>query len=198
MDLRISSDMMGEHWFRRILHLCTPIFLIYYLLPDPIWTDGPQKVQGLFILLGAVFVFEAIRLSTKKTLPGMRHYEEVRLASYAWASTGLAVLFLTTPIEIAAPVVLGMAWVDPLIGELRGRDHPDYPSVPIAVYFILTLASLTWFFGPDIRVVMISIVISPLAVWVEARRWWRLDDDFTMMVIPAAVAGVMAWTMGLF
>ena len=197
MAAEISSGMRGEHLFRRFIHLCTPLFLAYYWLPSPLWPDGPEKMQGLFVVLGIVYVFEAFRLSTQRTMPGMRHYEETRLASYAWASTGLAVLFLTVPVEIATPVVLGMAWVDPLIGELRGKDSPNYPSVPIAVYFILALVPLTYFYGPDLRVVAISLVIAPLAVWVEAKRWWKLDDDFTMLVVPGAVAAVMAWLMGM-
>ncbi|OPY34496.1 MAG: hypothetical protein A4E32_00225 [Methanomassiliicoccales archaeon PtaU1.Bin124] len=189
--------MRGEHWFRRCIHLCTPLFLFYYWMPSPLWSGGPEKIQGLFVILGIVYVFEAFRLSSKARYPGMRHYEETRLASYAWAATGLAVLFLSVPVEIATPVVIGMAWVDPLIGEMRGRGNPDYPSVPMAIYFVLALTSMTYFYGPDIRVVVIALVISPLAVWVEARRWWKLDDDFTMMVVPAAVAGVLAWIMGL-
>lgn len=118
------------------------------------------------------------------------------MAAYSWAAIGLATVFFTLPFEIAVPAVLGMAWVDPLIGELRSRESQLYPQVPIAAYFVIVLLSLTLVLGFDLRILLVAGITAPVAIWVEKQRWWRLDDDFTMMVIPAFLIALMFLILG--
>ena len=42
---------------RRIVHLSTPVFLLYYFLPSPLWGGGPQKEVGLLLALVATLAF---------------------------------------------------------------------------------------------------------------------------------------------
>jgi hypothetical protein len=187
----MTRKMSREQVFRRLVHLLTPVFLVYYWVPDPVWTDGPSKGVGLVFLLLLVFLFETIRRISGLRVVGLRNYERMRMAAYAWAALGLTFVFLTMPFEIAVPAVIGMAWVDPLIGELRARKRELYPQVPIAVYFFLALISLTLLVGLNAWTFIAAAVSAPVAVWVERQRFWKLDDDLTMMVIPA----VLIWTI---
>lgn len=190
--------MTWEHWLRRLAHLCTPVFLIYYFLPSPVWEGGPQKPLGLLLLLAVVIIFETVRRLVNLSVPVLclRPYERWRMAAYSWAAIGLATVFFTLPFEIAVPAVLGMAWVDPLIGELRSRESQLYPQVPIAAYFVIVLLSLTLVLGFDLRILLVAGITAPVAIWVEKQRWWRLDDDFTMMVIPAFLIALMFLILG--
>lgn len=181
----ITMDMNWEPALRRIIHILTPVFLIYYWVPDPVWDGGPQKESALVFLLLMVFVFETARRALGLRVIMLRKYEGMRMAAYAWAALGLTIVFLTMPLEIAVPAVMGMAWVDPLIGELRLRKSDLYPSVPVAVYFALALISLSWLIGLNAWTFIAAAASAPLAIWVEKQRFWKLDDDLTMNVIPA-------------
>ncbi|MFA5313292.1 MAG: hypothetical protein WC375_08285 [Methanomassiliicoccales archaeon] len=183
--------MSREQMFRRAVHLLTPVFLVYYWVPDPVWPEGPAKGAGLIFLLMMVFLFETIRRISGLNVVGLRNYERMRMAAYAWAALGLTFVFLTMPFEVAVPAVIGMAWVDPLIGELRTRKSELYPGVPIAVYFSLTLIALTLLLGLNVWTFIAAAASAPAAVWVEKQRFWKLDDDMTMMVMPAVLIWVI-------
>lgn len=187
----MTTDMSWEHLARRVIHLCTPVFLVYYWLPSPVWSDGPSKEFGLVFLLLMVFLFEIIRRVSGIKVFGLRSYERWRMASYAWAALGLTIVFLTMPFEIALPSIIGMSWVDPLIGELRERKADLYPLVPIAVYFSIMLISLTILIGLSPWVFVASAASAPVAIWVEKQRFWKMDDDMTMMVMPA----ILIWSI---
>jgi hypothetical protein len=50
--------------------------------------------------------------------------------------------------------------------------------------------------GFDLRILLVAIITAPVAIWVEKQRWWRLDDDFTMMVIPAFLIALVFLIVG--
>jgi len=178
---------------RRIVHISTPVFLIYYFLPDPLWTGGPTRVLGLLILLAIVLVAEALRLAYRPKIIGMRDYEQTHMSAGAWAAIGMTFAFLFFPFGCSAPALMGMGWVDPVIGDLRRKCSPQYPSVPLLLYFLIALVSMAVIIGPTVKVVVAGLVAAPLAIWAERLKTSYVDDDFLMIVIPLiAIAGVTA------
>ncbi len=170
------------HWTRRLVHLSAPLFLVYYWIPDEVY--GASKEIGLLLVLALILVFEAVRLWRGWTFLGLRDYEARRISAFAWASVGLTFTFLFFPLELATPAVTGMAFTDPLIGELRRRKSALYPLLPIAFYFLLVLAIFIVLMGWGWQVLIASIVGTFLAITVERIRTKYVDDDFLMMVVP--------------
>jgi len=179
--------MDRERLFRRIVHMCTPLFLVYYVLPDPLWEGGPDREGALLLVLGIVLVFELIRLLCGIEIPGMRPYERDRISAAAWAAVGMVLVFLFFPLEYAAPVFLGMGLVDPIIGELRARNSRLYPLMPAIIYFILASISMTVLMGSGFEVVAASAVIAAVAILVERPKIRMVDDDFLLIVVPITV-----------
>lgn len=176
--------MDRETVLRRLVHLSTPVFLLYYLAPDPLWDGGITKIQGLLIAFFITMGFEALRLIFKFRIPGMRDYEYRRLSAAAWAALGMTIAFLFFPLEYAAPAFIGMGWVDPLIGELRKRKSRLYPLLPSVVYLSIVLISLSALLEPSVEVVIASLVATALGIGVERIRTRYVDDDFLMLVVP--------------
>lgn len=170
------------HWARRLVHMMAPLFLVYYLIPEEIY--GVDKRVGLLIVLAVILVFEAIRLWRGWTFLGLRDYEAGRISAFAWASIGLTFTFLFFPLELAAPAVTGMAFTDPLIGELRRRKSALYPLLPSVFYFVLVLTIFIALMGWSWQLLLASVVGTILAIGVERIRTKYVDDDFLMMVVP--------------
>lgn len=181
---------------RRLVHMCAPLFLVYYALPDAI--EGADKRWLLVAVLVVVLVFEALRLALGWRLVGMRDYEGGRLSAFAWAAIGLTFTFLLFPLELAAPAVLGMALTDPLIGELRRRKSPLYPLLPSVVYFVLVMTTFELLMGGLWQVVAASAAGTVLAIGVERTRTKYVDDDFLMMVVPLLGMSAVLWLTSSF
>jgi hypothetical protein len=170
------------HCTRRLVHICAPLFLVYYLIPEEIY--GIDKRIALMAVLAMILAFEFVRLWRGWTFLGMRDYEAGTVSAFAWASIGLAFTFLFFPLELAAPAVTGMAFTDPLIGELRCRKSNLYPVLPLVFYFVLVLAIFILLMGWGWQIVLASMVGTVLAIVVERIRIKNVDDDFQMMVVP--------------
>ncbi len=183
---------------RRLVHLMTPLFLVYYLVPDPLWEGGLEREHGLVLMLLIVLVAEALRLAFKPPIIGMREYERGQMCAAAWAAIGMTIAFLFFPVEYSAPALMGMGWVDPVIGILRKRKSSLYPCLPIALYLVIALASMTILIGPVPEVLIASIVATPLAIASERYKVRYVDDDFLMIVVPlVGIAAVFAATGAL-
>ncbi len=176
--------MESGHWFRRFIHMLAPVFLVYYIVPDPIWEGGPSKELLLIVVLVVVLIFEAFRLTYKPRILGMRSYEYRRISAVCWAAIGMTIAFLFFPLDYVAPALIGMGWVDPLCGELRRRDSGLYPSLPLLVYFLIAFLSMSYLMGGSAQVLVASIVATVVAIAIEKPRLRYLDDDFLMLVVP--------------
>jgi hypothetical protein len=172
------------HVLRRLVHISAPAFLIYYFLPDPAFPGVIGNQPGLFLFLVFILVIEALRLHFSPYIIGMRDYEYHRISAAAWTAVALTFTFEFFPFEIALPVVLGMGWVDPIMGMMRARKSKLYPAVPVAVYFILMVVPLSYFFGLTPLVILASVVGTFLGIMSEIKKNWLVDDDFLMIVIP--------------
>lgn len=183
-------NMDREALLRKIVHLSAPLYLVYYLLPSPLWSGGPPRELGLMAVLITVLIVEAVRLYKGVRIPGLRDYEGHRISAAAWAAIGIALAMLFFPLSLAAPAIAGMAFIDPLISMLRSTRW--YPWAPLLAHFLLTLSILLLFYGPSPRPVMAAVLASILAVGAEALRSRRVDDDFLMVVVPLlGMAAVM-------
>jgi hypothetical protein len=172
------------HVFRRMVHLCTPVFLVYYWLPDPLWIGGPGRQISVLALLLIVLNFELWRLRKKPQIIGTRPYEMNRLSAAAWAALAFTIAFLFFPLQYSAPALIGMGWVDPLIGELRARKSKLYPAVPLLVYFAIAFVTLGVLTSQWLVALIASLPATRLAITVENTKTRYLDDDFVMAIVP--------------
>ncbi|MDW5561766.1 MAG: hypothetical protein SA339_00960 [Methanomassiliicoccus sp.] len=167
---------------RRIVHLSTPVFLVYYILPSPLWPGGPQKEAVLLLALAATLIFEAARLALGIRVPGMRPYEADQISAAAWAGIALTFSFLFFPLELTAPVIFGMAWVDPVIGVVRRSKW--YPWLPYALHLTIMMAVLALLVPLDLQWGVAAAVTSAVAIAAEGIKTSYVDDDILMIVVP--------------
>lgn len=181
--------MEREAILRRIVHLSTPVFLVYYFLPSPLWPGGPSKEVGLLLALIATMVFELVRLLRGFRVPGLRPYESEQISAAAWAAIALTFSFLLFPIELTAPVIFGMALVDPVISMVRRTKW--YPWLPYALHLAIMLAVLGLLVPLDARWVIASAAASVAAIAAEGVKTSYVDDDSLMIVVPLLVLFIL-------
>jgi hypothetical protein len=177
--------------------MSSPIFLIYYWLPDPLWVGGLIRPIGLIFALFLTLIFESIRMTKQLNIIGMRPYESSRMSAAAWAGIALVFAFLFFPIEVTAPAIFGMAFIDPMCGELRKRNSRFYPNLPKLAYFVLVMAIMIAIVGLSIGVVVAAALAALVAISVEKTKTRFLDDDFTMLVIPLLVIAIVFFAFGI-
>jgi len=182
--------LMNWQFVRRAVHLCAPLFAVYYFLPDTI-VLGIGKAEGVLLVLLFALGFEALRLIFRIRVPGMRDYEFDRPSAAAFTALGLSIALLLFPIELTLPVLMCMGWVDPLIGELRRRESDLNPWLPFVVYFTIMLLGLAYFMGLTFPVLISAMLITPLAIFLESKRYRFLDDDIILILVPLLLLGLM-------
>ena len=78
-----------------------------------------------------------------------------------------------------------MAWIDPLCGWVRRKDRRLYPWSPLVAYAVLAAAILFLVSDfPVVKLVLLSIVGSVVAIASEYPKLKHLNDDFTMVIFP--------------
>jgi hypothetical protein len=179
--------MISSHLFRRIFHMTAAIYLIYYLLPN-VLLPGFYKWYGVLGIVGGTLVVEIIRLRRSKVLFGLREYEKTRISAFAWFALGMGVALLLFEMEFVVPVVIGMAFIDPLIGEIRRNKIELYPLIPLVCYGFIMLICLLFLSSHNFFFVMILTVLGTVtAIAAESLDVKSIDDDFLMIVIPLLV-----------
>ncbi len=192
LGARLGGDEeLGERAWRRILHLLGALAVFYYLVPENFFIWFPKWVV-LLLLLALIVAVESMRHAMGLELPTIRSFEANRIGSYAFYSVALAAALFFFPEPIAVAVILGAAFVDPLIGELRQRAAARryYPIVPGIAYLIIGVSTFRLLGGWSWTASGgFAAVVALLAVAVEwpKRSWW--DDDLTMILVP----GLFVW-----
>lgn len=189
----LSSRIRAEESaVRRLVHLCLPVFLLYYLIPDDTWIGIDKRL----VLLGALFVFiifEFLRLAYQIRVFGTREYEMDNMAAYLWAGIGFTVAFLLFDYALVVPALLGMAWIDPLSGFLRSRKSGLYPWLPFASYLVLAAVALAVISGfAPLSVVFIAAAGAASGIAAEHKKIRLVDDDFLMLVVPLVVMTIVS------
>jgi len=181
--------MDRAHLFRRLFHLCAPLILLYYIVPDIfLWLP---KFWWVLIVLACLLIVEAVRLGTGKVFFGLREYEGKQLSAYAWAGIGITLGFYFFPPAFVACAVFGIGWIDPLIGEMRKRKKMRYyPYVPLLAYVLIVLGCLLTLTDIELPTILIlGAVASASAIAIEKPRL-PVDDDFLMLIVPLIILTV--------
>jgi len=172
-----------------MVHALIALAPVYYLLPVEIGSTGVRRWMLLVLFLGAMIAFESFRLAKGWKFFGLRPHETKQIASFAWAAAGITATLWLFPMEIASAALVGMAMVDPLAGSLRGARFRDAITLSASclAYLALALAVLLAAGEHDLLGCFgLALVGTALAIpseWVDVRH---IDDDFLMLVIPAA------------
>lgn len=167
---------------RKAVHISAPLFLVYYLLPTPLWPGGISRESGLLLALALAMAFELSRLVLGLRVLGMREYEADQMSAGAWAAIALTFAFIFFPLEMAAPVIIGMALVDPVISVVRKTTW--YPWLPYLMHAAIMITVLSLLLQLDLRIVLVSMATSAVAIAAEGIKTRYVDDDFLMIALP--------------
>ncbi len=179
--------------FRRAFHLASPVFLVYYLLPDDLWVGFPKPLLA-FLLWAVTLVIEALRLVLEVDIIGIREYERGQISAYFWGGTGLVIGLLFFPPPFVVVVMVGMAWVDPLCALSRQRG--GYPFVPLLAYGAIAFTGV-WLLADFslVSALMIALLGTSLAIAAEYPNVEFVDDDFTMQMAPLVGTTLLSWLL---
>jgi hypothetical protein len=183
---KINSLDFDAHWYRRVFHAFGASFLVYYMLPNIDWVNLLKFWIPMFIIIFA-FTLEWLRLKGRVSSDhffGLRIYEQNRIGSYVFFAVAILILLLFFPQQIAIPCILCATIGDPVMGEIRNRLGMNY------VYFFGFLLCMIFFMiswlNADVKLIILISVVGGLgAVIGETKKFWWLDDDFMIQIVPA-------------
>jgi len=187
---KIDSLEFNAHWYRRVFHTFGAAFLVYYILPSDIeWLNLAKFWVPLGIVIFTILL-EYLRISGKidsKHFFGLRMYEKNRAGSYVFFAVGiLLLLLLRFPQQIAIPCILCACIADPIMGEVRHRFEKKYVYITGFIVCLLFF-TITWYKASTWLMLLVSIVGATGAVIGETKKFWWLDDDFMIQMLPAVL-----------
>ncbi|TLZ64933.1 MAG: hypothetical protein E6K13_00940 [Methanobacteriota archaeon] len=181
----MAEGVPAPHLFRRLFHLASPVFLVYYWIPPDLGNPQTGLTREALLLLsaGTVLAVDLGRLALRIPVFGLRKYEAGRVSAFAWGTIGLALALALFPPLLVIPAFCGMAWIDPLCAWSRRTGR--YPWLP-AVAYALVFAFLTGGFGglTILKVAALTAIATPLALLAEYPDIRVVDDDFLMTMVP--------------
>lgn len=195
---KINSIELEAHWFRRVFHTFAASFLIYYLLPDDPWITTLKILIAVGIVV-FVIILEYLRIKGKirsSNFFGLRIYEEKRPASYVFFGVALLILLVFFPQQIAIPCILCACFSDPIMGEIRhrlGKKEAHIGGFLTGMFFFI----ITWHTVDMPILILISIIGASAAVIGETKKFWLIDDDFMIQMLPAVILFLL-WQVLLF
>ena len=189
---KINSLDFDAHWYRRVFHAFGASFIFYYMLPDLDWINT-MKFWVPPIVVALAISLEILRLKGKISSDhffGLRMYEKNRVGSYLFFAVGVLILLRFFPQQIAIPCILCACLADPIMGEVRHRFGKRYVY---AIGFLLCMLFfiITWY-KADIRLMLLVAIVGAFgAVIGETKKFWWLDDDFMIQMVPALLVLIL-------
>lgn len=181
---------------RRLAHFAIALAPLYYLLPVQLPFIGVRRWVLLIAFFASVAAFEHWRHAKGVTFLGLRPHERWAVASFLWAAAGITLVLWLFPHELASASLVAMALADPLAGELRraGKRFVVVGFLEGVIYLLLALAVLVYMGPwPFAGSVLLALVGATVAVPAECIKTRYVDDDFSMLVLPAIAMTLVAW-----
>ena len=185
---KINSLDFDAHWYRRVFHAFGASFLFYYILPNEEWINVLKFWVPPIIVIIAISL-EILRLKgiiSSEQFFGLRMYEKNRVGSYLFFAIAVLILLRFFPQQIAIPCILCACLADPIMGELRHRYGKK--EVYIFGFLLCLLFFMVSWYKADVRLmVLVSLIGAFGAVIGETKKFWWIDDDFMIQMVPAVI-----------
>jgi len=190
---KITSLDFDAHWYRRVFHAFGACFLIYYLLPDIDWINFLKLIVPPVIVVFAASL-EILRLKGKINgdhFFGLRMYEKDRVGSYVFFAVGIMLLLMLPWQAISIPCILCACLGDPIIGEIRIHFGKRYAYI-LGFLTCMLFFMLVWYTTGIALFLLVSIIGGLGAIIGETQKFWWLDDDFMIQILPAILL-IIIW-----
>jgi dolichol kinase len=186
---KVDSLDFDAHWYRRIFHTFGACIVIYYVFPSDIYWISHIKFWVPIALCILVLLLELLRIKgvvNSKHFFGLRMYEKNRAGSYVFFAVAAVILLLFFPQQIAVPCILCACIADPVIGELRHRIGKN--NAAICGFFLCMIFFIVNWYKADLSILLLISIIGAFgAITGEIKKFWWLDDDFMIQMIPAVL-----------
>jgi len=196
---KINEIRFDAHWYRRVFHTFGASFIWYYTLPNMGWVNLLKTIIPILIV-SALLVIEILRIKGKIGLNhffGLRMYEKNRIGSYLFFGIGILILLLFFPQQIAIPCILCACIADPILGEIRTKFNEK--TVYLTGFILcMSIFALTWYKTNLIFTLLISLIGGAGAVIGEMKKFWWLDDDIMIQILPAIMIAATVASIQFF
>ncbi len=193
-EMELDSDVhhgqrFGEHLARRLVHISSSLFVLYFYLPDVIVRIGPFELyKPVFLVL--LYLLIPVQMEYRRLRKGdsffmLREYESSRAAAYFWTVSSSIMLCLLSeiglPEYIAAPSILVSAMGDPLLGELRPYHRRYSWGITYLVAFSIFYVFLAYGSPNPLAMVLVASAAGFSTIFSESlniRLVWGLRPEF--------------------
>lgn len=195
-DLTIGGPK--AHIFRRVYHviIISIVPWLYYWYFDGLsdaWGISAAKLLSIVIIVQ--MVGEALRIWKGFVCFGLRTYEAKQISAQAWGTCGMCLVFLMAPYRypggsnsvedmafIGLPITWGLAFIDPLVGELKnaGLSVKARSAVATVVDFFIWLICYFWLGTPW----FLCLILPPISIAAEYPSLKAIDDNGMMLLVP--------------
>lgn len=196
---KIESIEYDAHWYRRVFHAFGASLLFYYILPNEDWINVLKFwIPPIIVLI--IISIEILRIKGKISSDhffGLRFYEKKRVGSYVFFAVAILLLLRFFPQHIAIPCILCASVGDPLIGEIRHRYGKQYMYL-IGFLICMVFFIISWYKEDPGIMIIVAVVGGIGAIIGETKKFWWLDDDFMIQIMPALLVGIIWLALPFF
>lgn len=182
-----SVGGLKAHVLRRIFHLSMAFIpWVFYRYGDELGVElSISKERFLSLVLLVIICGESLRLKLGFVVFGQRQYEATQVSALAWGGVSVGiVLLMFEEAKYGYPLIFSLTFIDPLLGEARrmGLDKTKVNLIGTIGAALIWVLCWHLFATPLVLVA----IMAPLVVAAESPRLKWIDDNATMLLIPAA------------
>ncbi len=190
----MAEVTFNESHFRRANHTVGAASILYLWLPESFWGVPKLVIPALSITI--MTLGEIVRFKYGIVFKGLRSHEGSQISSFYWYALAVVLLLVLFPVEIAAPCIFLLAFVDPLAGETRNSGRPLLAASSPFLCFLLGILIFA-IFGYSGKLLVIAATASAIGVAAERLHIPKVDDDLLLPILPALYLVMASWYVSL-
>ena len=196
-----SVGGMSGHLLRRATHLSLAFIpWLYYWHGETIaGFIGISPRDFVIIVVAILVVAELVRLKIGFTIIGQRAYEAHQLSALFWGAISVGSALIISPLAgvmgaaFGLPLILGLAFGDPVMGETRRADKEPKLVFIAGLLTVYVVWLCSWhFLGTPL---LFALIMPPIQVASEWPRLRWIDDNGTMGLIPLLIVVMLSYVV---